>query len=423
MKSPDLKQHLQTVYTPTDLAGISRWTYTLIMVLLLIGVVWMFTAPLASAVIVTGNVKVYKNRVVLQHPEGGVIESLLVEEGDRVQSGQTLMTLTNPQLLSTVRSLERQLFSERLRVLRLQAEMAYPYAELDLQPGDDWDEEQRAIARTEQRLFDSRIRNLRTQETSVQQQIEHVQSEIVSLRRSLANDQVIVERTQELARQGFVSKVNALVSEQAIHQREADLARALQRIAELEQRLPVLQEDFRNASVAEYRAVNERILDVQERLRPAQEAVRNLKIRATTDGTIVNLTRLGPGSVLGAKETIAELVPVDRGLILEGTLSPEQVAFIEPGMQARVRINQLLKIGIDEFVGEVRTLSADSVSQGTLGTPAYLVQVDIGDLPDSIMAELKPGMPAEMFVQTGSRTPFQYISQPITDFMNRAAIQ
>jgi len=423
MKPPDIKQRLKTVYGPTDLAGISRWTYTLILVLLAIGTLWMLTAPLASAVIVTGSVKVYKNRVVLQHPEGGVIEALLVQEGDRVQAGQTLMTLTNPQLLSSVRSLERQLFSENMRALRLQAEMAYPHGELRIEPRDYWDQEQQATARTEQRLFESRVRNLRTQETSVQQQIEHVQTEIVSLRRSLANDTEIVARTRDLARHGYVSKLNALASEQAIHQREADLARAQQRIAELEQRLPVLQEDFRNTSVSEYRAVNERILDVQERLRPAQEAVQNLKIRATTDGTIVNLTRLGSGSVLGAKETIAELVPFDRGLILEGTLSPEQVAFIQPGMQARVRINQLLKLGIDEFVGEVRTLSADSVSQGTLGTPAYLVQVDIGELPENIRAELKPGMPAEMFVQTGSRTPFQYISQPITDFMNRAAIQ
>lgn len=423
MNTPRVKQRIQAVYSPTDTAGISRWTYTLLLVLLLIGVVWMLTAQLASAVIVTGSVKVYKNRVVLQHPEGGVIESLLVQEGDRVYSGQPLMTLTNPQLLSTVRSLERQLFSEQLRAQRLQAEMAYPLGKLNIKPEPLWDQEQKTTALTEQQLFDASIRNMRTQEISVRQQIEHVQSEISSLRRSLANDREIVARTRSLAKQGYVSKLNALTTEQTIHEREAELARAQQRVSELEQRLPVLQEDFRNSSVAEYRSVNERILDIQEKLLPEQEAVQNLRIRATTEGTIVNLIRLGPGSVLGAKETIAELVPKDRGMILEGTLSTEQVSYIEPGMQARVRINQLLKQGIDEFVGEVKTLSADSVNQGMLDTSAYLVQVDIGELPKNVMAEIKPGMPAEIFVQTGTRTPLEYISQPITDFMNRAAIE
>jgi multidrug resistance efflux pump len=183
----------------------------------------------------------------------------------------------------------------------------------------------------------------------------------------------------------------------------------------------VLQDDFRNASAAEYRTVSERLLEVQERLRPAQLAQENLQVKASTDGTIVNLTRLGAGSVLGAKETIAELVPTERGLILEGSLSPDQVAFITPGMKARVRISQLTKFGIDDFYGEVKTLSADSVTQGMMGTAAYLVQVDIGDLPQTTMSKLKPGMPVEIYVQTGTRTAFQYMSQPISNFLNRAA--
>ena len=418
-----LWQKIQALYAPTDVAGISRTTYTLAVLLLLIGFVWMLTAPLASAVIISGTVKVFKNRVVLQHPEGGVIESLSVQEGDRVTEGQILMTLTNPQLLSTNRSLERQSFSEQIRAQRLQAEMAYPKSQWVLEQQPSWDAEQQAIVQTELNLFEARIRNLQTQEQSIKQQIAHVQSEMSALKRSLANDREILERTQDLAKQGFVSSMNALTAEQAIHQRQADLARAQQRVAELQQRLPVLQEDFRNASAAEYRTVSERVLDLQERLRPALQAQQNLQIKATTEGTIVNLTRLGPGSVLGAKETIAELVPTDRGLILEGSLSPEQVAFIEPGMRARVRINQLVKLGIDEFEGEVKTLSADSVSQGMLNTAAYLVQVDIGELSPATMNLLKPGMPVEIFVQTGTRTAFQYLTQPITDFLNRAARQ
>lgn len=415
------KRWANMLFAPTDVVGISRWTYSLVAVLLVVTGIWMITAPLASAVIISGTIKVYKNRMVLQHPEGGVIEAVHVQEGQSVTADQLLLTLKNPQLMSTARSLERQYFSEVMRSQRLQAEMAYPHGTFELTETKSWDDEQLGIAKTERNLFDARIRNLRTQEQSVRQQIGHVQSEIAALARSLANDREILARTQDLARQGFVSGMSALNSEQTVNQRQADMARAQQRVSELQQRLPVLQDDFRNASAAEYRTVSERLLEVQERLRPAQLAQENLQVKASTDGTIVNLTRLGAGSVLGAKETIAEFVPTERGLILEGSLSPDQVAFITAGMKARVRISQLTKFGVDDFYGEVKTLSADSVTQGMMGTAAYLVQVDIGDLPQTTMSKLKPGMPVEIYVQTGTRTAFQYLSQPISNFLNRAA--
>lgn len=421
MKLDRFKRWTNMMFAPTDVVGISRWTYSLVAVLLVVTGIWMVTAPLASAVIISGTIKVYKNRMVLQHPEGGVIEAVHVQEGQSVTADQLLLTLKNPQLMSTARSLERQYFSEVMRSQRLQAEMAYPHGTFELTETKSWDDEQLGIAKTERNLFDARIRNLRTQEQSVRQQIGHVQSEIAALARSLANDREILARTQDLARQGFVSGMNALNSEQTVNQRQADMARAQQRVSELQQRLPVLQDDFRNASAAEYRTVSERLLEVQERLRPAQLAQENLQVKASTDGTIVNLTRLGAGSVLGAKETIAEFVPTERGLILEGSLSPDQVAFITPGMKARVRISQLTKFGVDDFYGEVKTLSADSVTQGMMGTAAYLVQVDIGDLPQTTMSKLKPGMPVEIYVQTGTRTAFQYLSQPVSNFLNRAA--
>lgn len=410
----------QGLFSATDVAGISRWTYTLLALLLVSGSFWVMTAQLSSAVIVNGSVKVYKNKLTLQHPEGGKIDAVHVQEGTEVTEGQTLLTLSNPQLASMVRGLERQIFSEKIRAARLQAEMAYPDGSFSPDTLGS-DAEQLAIISTEKRLFEARLRNIQSQERSIRQQIAHVHAEISALQRSLQNENTILERTRDLAQQGFLSSASALTAEQTINQRQVDLARAQQRVAELEQRLPVLVDDFRNNAALELRATNERILDVVEKARPSKEALQNLEIKAPTDGTVVNLTRLGPGAVLGAKEIIAELVPSNRGLILEGSLPTEQVAFIRPGMPARVRISQLTKMGFDDFAGTLSNISADSVSQGMLGTSAYMVQVDMGPLSPEVEKRLRPGMPVEIYIQTGTRTPFEYLSQPITDFINKAA--
>lgn len=413
-------QLFQGLFSATDVAGISRWTYALLALLLILSTLWVMTAQLSSAVIINGSVKVYKNKLTLQHPEGGKIEAVHVQDGTRVREGQTLLTLSNPQLASMVRGLERQIFSEKIRAARLQAEMAYPNGSFYPDtPGAD--NEQLAIIATEKTLFEARLRNIQSQESSVRQQITHVKAEISALQRSLQNDNTILDRTRDLAQQGFVSSANALTAEQTINQRQVELARAQQRVAELEQRLPILVDDFRNNAALELRAANERILDAVEKVRPSKEALNNLDIKAPADGTVVNFTRLGQGAVLGAKEILAELVPTNRGLILEGSLPTEQVAFIRPGMTARVRISQLSKMGFDDFEGTLSTISADSVSQGMLGTSAYMVQVDMGQLSPEVDKRVRPGMPVEIYIQTGSRTPFEYLSQPITDFINKAA--
>lgn len=407
-------------FTATDLAGINRWTYMVIAALMISAFAWVMLAQLASAVIISGTVKVYKNRLVLQHPDGGQIEFVHVKEGDQVQAQQPILSISNPQLASMVRGLERQIFSETIRAFRLQAETTYPSGNFTL-PQGTFDAEQTAIIQTEKDLATARIRNLQSQEQSVRQQIAHVQAEIAALKRSLENDQAVLNRTKELATQGFVSPVSAINAEQTINQRQADMSRAQQRVAELQQRLPVLIDDFRNNAALELRAANERILDAEEKLRPSVDALKNLEVKAPAEGTVVSLLRLGPGAVLGAKETIAELVPTNRGLILEGSLSTDQVVFIQPGMQAKVRIAQLSKMGFDEFNGTLSTISADSISQGMLGTSAYMVQVDIGALSPEAEALLRPGMPVEIFIQTGTRTPFEYLTEPITSFIQRAA--
>lgn len=403
----------------SNLQGVSRLTYGLLAAAVIGGLIFMYTFEIASAAIINGAIKVHKNRQVLQHTEGGRIAAVLVTEGQLVKSGDVLMELDNPLLRSTHRSLTRQLFSEQMRAQRLQAETHYPEI-YRARPEGGPDVDRSTILSTEQRLFDSRRRNLQSQLISVEQQINFVKDEIAALTRTVSNDETLTGRNKELGKQGFLSEMAVLNNEQTLQLHKAELARAKQRVAELQQRLSVLVEDFQNSAATEYRTTNERILEIEEKLKPTSESLNNLKVRATIDGAIVNLTRLGPGSVLGPKETIAEIVPVNRELILEGHLPTEQVAFVKPGMSARINIQQLKKILGKELVGTVLTVSADSMAQGALGTWTYLVRIEITDVDLALANMLRPGMPAEIHIQTGTQTIFDYLAAPIKTYMGRA---
>lgn len=406
--------------TPTSsLQGVSRLTYWLVAAAVIGGLIFVYTFEIASAAIINGSIKVHRNRQVLQHPEGGRIAAVLATEGQLVKPGDTLLELDNPLLQSTYRSLTRQLFSEQMRAQRLRAEMHYPDV-FRAQAATGPDMDRSTIISTEQRLFDSRRRNLQSQLTSVEQQINFVKDEIAALTRTVSNDETLNGRNRELGKQGFLSEMAVLNNEQTLQLHKADLARAKQRVAELQQRLSLLVDDFQNSAASEHRMTNERILEIEEKLKPTSESINNLKVRATTDGAIVNLTRLGPGSVLSPKETIAEIVPVNRELILEGNLPTEQVAYVKPGMSARINIQQLKKMLGKELVGTVLTVSADSLAQGSLGTWTYLVRIEITDIDQRLADMLRPGMPAEIHIQTGTQTIFDYLAAPIKTYMGRA---
>lgn len=402
----------------SHLADINKLTYATLVLAVSVGLFWLFTAEISSAVIINGSIKVYKNRVVLQHPEGGKIAHVHVTEGQEVKEGQLILDLDNAQIESNLRNLLRQSFSEQVRADRLKAEINYPDTYLSTQKPED--QEQAEIIRTERNLYESRKRNLNSQVSALNEQIAFIKDEISALNRTVANDETISQKNQDLATKGFVSAVGVMNTDQALNQHRADLARAKQRIAEMQQKIPVIINDFKNNAATEYRTVNERLLDIGEKQRPTDQTVKNLRVVSNANGRIVNLTKLGQGSVLGAKETIAEIVPGNRTLILEGSLPTEQVIFVKEGMPTRVSISQLKQLGEKDLTGRVKTISADSVSQGAMGTLAYIVQVEITDIKARNEALLRPGMPAEIFIQTGTRSPFEYLTHPISAYMNRA---
>jgi HlyD family type I secretion membrane fusion protein len=401
----------------TDITGINRSTYITLLIALISAMLWLFMAQISSAVILHGSIKVYKNNTILQHPEGGKIGKVFVTEGQVVKKDDLLIELENPNLQSSLRNLERQNFSEQLRSERLKAEMNYPnpfdYKESHL------DSDQLQILLTEKNLFDSRRKNLLSQLSSIREQIQFLNDEIISIQRTIKNDQIIIDKNKNLADKGFVSNAFIVNAEQTLNQHEAELARARQRISELSQRTNIAIDDFKKAAAGEMRATNEKMLEIEEKIKPTADAMQNLQVKSPVDGTVVNLFRLGIGSVLGAKEVIAEIVPSTRSLILEASLPSNQVSFVKPGQLARVKIQQLKQLGLKDLKGKVDTVSADTLSQGATGNLAYLVQISI-DQEMYQTFQLKPGMPAEVFIQAGTRTPFEYLSMPFSTFLDRA---
>ncbi|MBT3521920.1 MAG: HlyD family efflux transporter periplasmic adaptor subunit, partial [Gammaproteobacteria bacterium] len=193
-----------------------------------------------------------------------------------------------------------------------------------------------------------------------------------------------------------------------------------------ETRLEILQlnREFQNEVVNELGEVQTRLKDAQERSTALQDIVSRTTVRAPVAGVINGMQVHTEGGVIGPGTVIAEIVPLTEELILEVQVSPLDIDRVYEGQEAMIRFSSFGNRTPTIF-GSLLSLSADAIQDPNTGMTYYLARVevspegmaDLGDL------ELLPGMPAEVFIATGSRTLLQYLFKPFSNAMARSFIE
>jgi HlyD family type I secretion membrane fusion protein len=185
-------------------------------------------------------------------------------------------------------------------------------------------------------------------------------------------------------------------------------------------------------SVDELQKAETDLDDVREQIRAQQNVVERTEVRAPDHGIVVRLNQHTVGGVVAPGAIILELLPVRDELILEAHVRPSDVTYVRVGQPAMVRLTALNQRITPTVAGEVVYLSADALSQ-QLGTSVnnkpsarqdyYVVRVrlDEADLRARLPGfHQTPGMPADVYIQTGERTFFEYIMRPILDSFSHA---
>jgi membrane fusion protein, epimerase transport system len=408
-------------------------------VLLFLGfAVWGWLAPLSSAVIGPGQVKVDMNRKTVQHQGGGVVTEILVRDGSRVKAGDPLIVLGDESVGASVDLLRTQLDAELARRARLSAEESggseILFSDELLSRASDLRVAE--LLRRERAIFAARRDGLRMQLVLLQGQVRETKVEVDARRAQLAADEsALVHQREELAvnvslaEQGFVSKIRlsalqrelaALESRRA--QNRAEQSRSQQKISELELRAEALRSQFRQEATIGLQQATAQVMDLRERLRPAADAQIRQRIVAPIDGEIVGLRITSVGAVLAPREHVLDIVPDDADLVVEARLRPQDVSHVQSGSEADVRLTGLRQRLTPTVQGRVLYVSADRLVDAGTHAPYYLAQVhvpaeQIARLGD---ARLQPGMPAEVYIRTVSRTALEYLLDPFLGFLNRS---
>ena len=149
------------------------------------------------------------------------------------------------------------------------------------------------------------------------------------------------------------------------------------------------------------------------------------EIKAPSNGRVLGLSIHNIGGVITPGKPILDIVPQKEELIIDARVSPMDIDKVRVGLLAQVRFSAFKQALTPKMEGKVINLSADRLTDERTGMPYYQAQVEL--TPDSYeklgTMELVPGMPAEVLINTGERTVFQYLMQPITNAFARAFIE
>jgi HlyD family secretion protein len=400
---------------------------------------WAATSQLSGAVIAPGTLVVESNVKKVQHPTGGVVGQLLVQEGNRVEAGQVVMRLDDTVTRATLGVVQSQLDELSARESRLRAERdgdeTVTFPDELIHRGKTESGVGIAVA-GEEKLFHSRRTARDGQRAQLRERVVQTQEEITGLMaQQQAKESEIKFIDEELIgvsklyQQNLVNiqRFMALNREQArLHgergQFIATVARARAKISETELQIFQLDQDFRTEVLRDLREAQGKIAELKERKTAAEDQLRRVEVRAPQSGIVHQLATHTVGGVVSPGETVMQIVPISDQLVVEAKIAPQDIDQVSLTAPATVRIMAGNQRTMMDLFGKVTHIAADLTREKEQPNLVYyIVRASISDEEVKKLADLKlmPGMPAEIFIQTHERTPLQYLLKPLEEQISR----
>jgi protease secretion system membrane fusion protein len=418
---------LDTNYRSTIVYGIA---------LLLVGfggfLAWAALAPLDEAVPAAGVVSVESKRKRVEHLTGGIVERILVREGDRVREGQELVILNEVQSKAALNAALSQWRIAKATMARLEAERANA-ASIDfpqelVQAAGEADVA--GAMRAQEEIFHARRRALEGELRMIRESVRGLETQVASLEQlrqgrekqvTLFNDQL--DSYRKLREQGFVSRNHLLEQERQLSEVQSkqsedlsNIAGVKARLAEFRMRGSQREMEYRREVEAQLAEAQKEAATLGERVAAQRDTYTRLAIRAPVAGTVVDLAVHSVDGVVKPGDRLMDIVPAGDETIVEARVAPQYIDRVRAGLPADVRFDAYMSRAERPVVtGEVTVVSADALADQRTGESFYAMRVAVPPDQRARLGELRlqPGMQTTVMVKTGERTLLVYLMRPL----------
>jgi HlyD family type I secretion membrane fusion protein len=271
---------------------------------------------------------------------------------------------------------------------------------------------------------------LRAPQAKVVQEAAALRMQIMRATESLTHQAAELDTNRRLLNDGFISatRISQLEATSAdynvkLEEKRADLARAEQRLVDADLRIKALEGDYRQQASDQLKVSAAKLAEIQQEQRKTVDASSRQVIVAPVAGDVINLRFSTPGTVISPREAIVDIVPSNPRLVVEAHIRTEDITRVQQGQRADIRFTAF-KFRTTRLVdGKVFYVAADRTLDRATNQAYYvaLVEADAASLAGAGEVKLQAGMPAEVYIKGEERTPLQYLAEPVTQVLRRAA--
>ncbi|MCH9670777.1 MAG: HlyD family type I secretion periplasmic adaptor subunit [Gammaproteobacteria bacterium] len=392
-------------------------------------VAWAAFAKLDETSITQGEVITTATLQTVQHLEGGIVESLLVHEGEMVSKDQPIARLDGASLGSELARLEARRGALLLRHERLTAQTAGTKPEFER-----LENASPAILANESKIFESELALYGRERAVLTEQLHqrHVerkslmgQSENTARQLRLLDEQLRMWR--KLATQGYGARLEVLGAEREqtaisgeLGRLRAEVTASDASVKEYQSRLAELDNRFRNEALNKLGEVENELSELNETIAGLRKKADRLVVRSPISGVIQQLPSQTRHAVIPPGGVLAEILPVENELLVESRVSTTDIGFIRVGQPAQVKVQTYNFARFGSIEGEVKSISPTTFLDDQ-GNPYYKARIKLGNPfvgDNPTRNRVLPGMTVQADITTGSKTLLEYILKPIFTTLN-----
>jgi membrane fusion protein, adhesin transport system len=422
MSAPDFKKTALEIHGKTGRAGAVLLTAVIFVIVFF--VFWASVTEIDDVTRADGRVVPSQLIQVVQASETGTITEILVKAGDTVQAGDVLMQLDPTLVRSELDTAETEATSLRLKRARLNAQITdRPF---DVTAPDNAQqmlvaERELYDALREKRDADLEVltarREIKNAEISAANSNSLVAQENVAL---LAEEMAVIE---PLVERRIESPLALIALRREISQQNGRTEEAANRILmakaallEIDNQMLARKREYLSSAHAELADVQSRLASLETRIPALRTRVARSEIRTPVSGVVNQMLFSTLGGVVQQGQTVVEIVPFGDTVTVEAFVSPDDIAFIRPDQQVKVRLTAYDSSRYGSLDGRVTRIGADTVLAPDGERSVYMVEVRLENAPtdgEGKALEVIPGMIAQIDMLSEPKTVLEYLTKPV----------
>ncbi|WP_419419541.1 HlyD family type I secretion periplasmic adaptor subunit [Legionella sp. D16C41] len=402
-KDKQIKKHLpedEEFISDSKSALLSKTTLAangilfIVLLLIICGIVWSYFGMIDDVVIGEGKVIPSSEVKIIQSLDGGIINKILVQEGEIVKPNQVLVVIDDTRYKADYRNGYDKYLALSATVARLTAQA---YGQTSINFSAELKQKAPETVERETRLFNTALSSLNSELANLQHYLE------------LAKEHT--KMYEQLTDKGYVSK--------------AEYIRTQETMAEIQQKIIEKKNQYQNTAWSDLNQRKAELASLIDELASLKDKMVRTQLLSPVYGVVKKINIKTEGGVANPGAEILEIVPLTDKLLIEARVTPKDIAFIHIGQKVSVKITAYDYTIYGSLDGIITYISADTIAETDQGSARkssataityYMVRVQtnknyLGNAKHKL--PIIPGMTASIFIKTGKKSVLDYLLKPI----------